>query len=73
MSEQLRTRDTAALVAELRHIADRIALAELLKKDRDALVVELHEHGFSEREIARVARMTGPRVHQILNPKETTR
>lgn len=71
MTEQERPRDSAALLAELRHIADRIALADLLKKDRDALIVELTmRHGFSEREIAQVAHMTGPRVHQIIT-KET--
>lgn len=68
VAEVVRTppRDTATSIARLRGLAERLSTVETLKRERDALIRELHEGGFSEREIANVALMTGPRVHQII-------
>lgn len=63
----------AALIGDLGHIADELADLDrhrgVLVAKRDRLIVRLAD-AFSEREIAKVAQLTGPRVHQI---KETAR
>lgn len=60
---------TARLMAQLRDEAESIELWKLkiaaATKRRDALIVRIADRGVSEREIARSAKVTGPRVNQI--------
>lgn len=50
----------------LREIRDQQRLADFLKPERDQLIRRaVNEQGYSEREVAKAAGLTQPRVHEI--------
>lgn len=75
VTKQMTKREVAAkrvndrLLAKLRRERETIAEANLTiaaaRKRRDATIIKLADRGVSERDIAVVAGMTGPRVNQI--------
>lgn len=58
------------LIRRARVVERRVARAErtlhLWRMERDALVVRLTDDGLSQRKVARLVGLTGPRVDQIL-------
>jgi DNA-binding NarL/FixJ family response regulator len=63
---EVETADLGRALAELaNHMADVQELLDQARAQRDRIVLELVERGFSERDIAAVAGISGVMVHKI--------